>query len=98
MENIFVLTMGMAAALLALLGYMATEAGFARAKIETLAAIAFPEVDKALLSKTAATFFRRFYAQQFKRSSMPDGPKIGSVALSPRGDLRLPSDLGPIES
>ena len=74
-----------------------TKSGFARAKIEALAAIAFPEVDKALLSKTAATFFRRFYAQQFKRSSMPDGPKIGSVALSPRGDLRLPSDLGPIE-
>ena len=78
--------------------YHVMKSGFARAKIETLAAIAFPEVDKALLSKTAATFFRRFYAQQFKRSSMPDGPKIGSVALSPRGDLRLPSDLGPIES
>ena len=77
--------------------YHVTKSGFARAKIEALAAIAFPEVDKALLSKTAATFFRRFYAQQFKRSSMPDGPKIGSVALSPRGDLRLPSDLGPIE-
>lgn len=78
--------------------YHVMKSGFARAKIETLAAIAFPEIDKALLSKTAATFFRRFYAQQFKRSSMPDGPKIGSVALSPRGDLRLPSDLGPIES
>ena len=64
--------------------YHVTKSGFARAKIEALAAIAFPEVDKALLSKTAATFFRRFYAQQFKRSSMPDGPKIGSVALSPR--------------
>jgi len=78
--------------------YHVMKSGFARAKIEALAAIAFPEVDKALLSKTAATFFRRFYAQQFKRSSLPDGPQIGYVALSPRGDLRLPSDLGPIES
>ncbi len=37
-------------------------------------------------------FYRRFFAQQFKRSAMPDGPKVGSVALSPRGDLRMPSD------
>ena len=38
------------------------------------------------------TFYRRFFAQQFKRSCLPDGPKVGSVALSPRGDLRMPSD------
>jgi NAD+ synthase (glutamine-hydrolysing) len=37
-------------------------------------------------------FYRRFFAQQFKRSCLPDGPKVGSVALSPRGDLRMPSD------
>ncbi len=37
-------------------------------------------------------FYRRFFSQQFKRSSMPDGPKIGSVSLSPRGDFRMPSD------
>ena len=37
-------------------------------------------------------FFRRFFGQQFKRSAMPNGPKIGSVALSPRGDWRMPSD------
>ena len=73
------------------------KSGFGRAKIEKLARIAFPETDEALLKKTAETFFRRFYMQQFKRSAMPDGPKIGSVALSPRGDLRLPSDLGAIE-
>ena len=42
--------------------------------------------------KWLKTFFRRFFSQQFKRSCMPDGPKIGSVALSPRGDLRMPSD------
>ena len=38
------------------------------------------------------TFYRRFFAQQFKRNCMPDGPKVGSVALSPRGDWRMPSD------
>ena len=38
------------------------------------------------------TFFRRFFAQQFKRSCLPDGPKVGSVSLSPRGDWRMPSD------
>ena len=37
-------------------------------------------------------FFRRFFSQQFKRSCMPDGPKVGSVSLSPRGDWRMPSD------
>ena len=37
-------------------------------------------------------FFRRFFAQQFKRSCLPDGPKVGSVSLSPRGDWRMPSD------
>ena len=38
------------------------------------------------------TFYRRFFIQQFKRSCLPDGPKVGSVALSPRGDWRMPSD------
>ena len=38
------------------------------------------------------TFFKRFFTQQFKRSCLPDGPKIGSVSLSPRGDWRMPSD------
>ena len=37
-------------------------------------------------------FYRRFFSQQYKRSCLPDGPKVGSVALSPRGDLRMPSD------
>lgn len=71
--------------------------GFAREKIVALAKIAFSGTSAEEIDRTAETFFRRFYAQQYKRSSMPDGPKIGSVALSPRGDLRLPSDLGRIE-
>ncbi|MDO5531454.1 NAD(+) synthase [Sutterella sp.] len=71
--------------------------GYAKEKIVRLAKIAFPATDPAEIERTAATFFRRFYQQQYKRSSMPDGPKIGSVALSPRGDLRLPSDMRAIE-
>ena len=47
--------------------------------------------DREIL-KWLQTFYRRFFAQQFKRSCLPDGPKVGSVALSPRGDLRMPSD------
>ena len=39
-----------------------------------------------------SVFYHRFFSQQFKRSAMPDGPKVGSVALSPRGDWRMPSD------
>ena len=42
--------------------------------------------------KWLKNFYRRFFSQQFKRSCLPDGPKVGSVALSPRGDLRMPSD------
>ena len=42
--------------------------------------------------KWLKTFYRRFFAQQFKRSCLPDGSKVGSVAVSPRGDLRMPSD------
>jgi NAD+ synthase (glutamine-hydrolysing) len=40
-------------------------------------------------------FYQRFFAQQFKRSCLPDAPKVGSVSLSPRGDLRMPSDASP---
>ena len=45
-----------------------------------------------VIKKWLTTFFRRFFAQQFKRSCLPDGPKVGSVTLSPRGDWRMPSD------
>ena len=67
--------------------------GFAPAKLYYLACSAFkgefsPETIKHWLS----TFCRRFFAQQFKRSCLPDGPKVGSIAISPRGDWRMPSD------
>ena len=45
-----------------------------------------------MILKWLKTFYRRFFAQQFKRNCMPDGPKVGSVAFSPRGDWRMPSD------
>ena len=48
--------------------------------------------DAATILRWLKTFYRRFFAQQFKRSCLPDGPKVGSVAVSPRGDLRMPSD------
>lgn len=48
--------------------------------------------DDATILKWLRTFYRRFFAQQFKRSCLPDGPKVGTVAVSPRGDLRMPSD------
>ena len=48
--------------------------------------------DGATVKKWLITFLRRFFTQQFKRSCLPDGPKTGSVAVSPRGDLRMPSD------
>ena len=67
--------------------------GFAPSKIYRLAKIAFAgEYDDATIYKWEENFLRRFISQQFKRSCMPDGPKIGSVDLSPRGDLKLPSD------
>ena len=50
------------------------------------------EFDDETIEKWLNIFFRRFYTQQFKRSALPDGPKVGSVALSPRGDWRMPSD------
>ncbi len=67
--------------------------GFAPAKIYMLAQAAFAgEYDKATIKKWLQTFYRRFFSQQFKRSCLPDGPKVGSVGVSPRGDLRMPSD------
>ena len=50
------------------------------------------EYDKKTIYHWLRTFYWRFFAQQFKRSCLPDGPKVGSVAVSPRGDLRMPSD------
>ena len=48
--------------------------------------------DDATVKKWLVTFVRRFFTQQFKRSCLPDGPKVGTVTLSPRGDWRMPSD------
>ncbi len=63
------------------------------ARIFYLAKIAFAgKYDEETIKKWLRTFFRRFFIQQFKRSCLPDGPKVGSVALSPRGDWRMPSD------
>jgi NAD+ synthase (glutamine-hydrolysing) len=54
------------------------------------------EYDDATIKKWLRTFCRRFFAQQFKRSCLPDGPKVGSVSLSPRGDWRMPSDASSV--
>ena len=67
--------------------------GFRPAKIFLLAQHAFGNAyDKATIKKWLYTFCRRFFAQQFKRSCLPDGPKVGTVSLSPRGDWRMPTD------
>ncbi|MBR1547088.1 MAG: NAD(+) synthase [Prevotella sp.] len=67
--------------------------GFRPKKIFFLARHAFGEkYDKETIKKWLTTFCRRFFSQQFKRSCLPDGPKVGSVSLSPRGDWRMPSD------
>ena len=67
--------------------------GFSPRKIFLLAQHAFEEkYDDETIKKWLTTFIRRFFSQQFKRSCLPDGPKVGSVSLSPRGDWRMPSD------
>lgn len=67
--------------------------GFPPAKVFRLAGQAFgADYAPATILKWLRVFYRRFFSQQFKRSAMPDGPKVGSVALSPRGDWRMPSD------
>ncbi len=75
--------------------YYVLRFGFTPAKIYRLASIAFAnrgEYTPTILYKWLRNFYWRFFAQQFKRSCLPDGPKIGSVTLSPRGDWRMPSD------
>ncbi len=67
--------------------------GFSREKLQKLAEKAFDGVyDSATVSKWLGVFFKRFFISQFKRSCAPDGPKVGSVSLSPRGDYVMPSD------
>ena len=73
--------------------YYMLRAGFEPEKIYRLACETFEGMyDKETIFKWLKTFYWRFFAQQFKRSCLPDGPKVGSVAVSPRGDLRMPSD------
>jgi NAD+ synthase (glutamine-hydrolysing) len=67
--------------------------GYSPQKILYLACLAFKGVfDEDAISHWLSVFIKRFFSQQYKRSSMPDGPKVGSIALSPRGDWRMPSD------
>ena len=67
--------------------------GFSPKKVYRLACLAFAGVyGEGAVLKWLKNYYRRFFAQQFKRSCVPDGPKVGTVALSPRGDLRMPSD------
>lgn len=73
--------------------YYALRAGFSPSKIYRIARETFGgDYAYEEILKWLKTFYRRFFSQQFKRSCLPDGPKVGSVALSPRGDLRMPSD------
>ena len=67
--------------------------GFPKAKLYRMAKLTFAgDYDDETIQKWLDKFYWRFFSQQFKRSCLPDGPKVGSVAVSPRGDLRMPSD------
>lgn len=67
--------------------------GYMPSKIYRMAVRAFAgEYDAETIKKWLTVFYRRFFTQQFKRSCLPDGPKVGSVGVSPRGDLKMPSD------
>ncbi|MDR1649045.1 MAG: NAD(+) synthase, partial [Synergistaceae bacterium] len=73
--------------------YHAVRWGRSPANIYALSLTAFRGAyEPEIILKWLKVFYRRFFAQQFKRSCIPDGPKIGSVSLSPRGDWRMPSD------
>lgn len=73
--------------------YYLVRFGFAPSKIYYLAKLSFEgKYDNTVIKKWLTVFVRRFFTQQFKRSCLPDGPKVGSVTLSPRGDWRMPSD------
>jgi len=73
--------------------YQVVRLHFGPAKVFRLAQVAFgEEYEASVIKKWLKTFYWRFFSQQFKRSCLPDGPKVGSVSLSPRGDWRMPSD------
>jgi len=73
--------------------YYVLRFGFCPEKIFYLAKIAFHGTyNSAVIMKWLKTFYRRFFSQQFKRSCLPDGPKVGTLSVSPRGDFMMPSD------
>ena len=72
--------------------YYTLRYGFRPAKTLALAMYSYPELSKEQIKEALIRFLNRFFHQQFKRSCLPDGPKVGSVTLSPRGDWRMPSD------
>ncbi len=73
--------------------YYVLRFGFSPGKVYRLARIAFEGAyGDEVIVKWLRVFYRRFFSQQFKRSCLPDGPKVGSVGVSPRGDLRMPDD------
>jgi NAD+ synthase (glutamine-hydrolysing) len=76
--------------------YHTVKYGAEPAKIMILAQIAFKGMyEPEFINKYLKVFIWRFFSQQFKRSCIPDGPKVGSICLSPRGDWRMPSDSSP---
>jgi NAD+ synthase (glutamine-hydrolysing) len=77
--------------------YHAVRCGYSPAKILFISQFAtFTQpYPRALIDRTIGTFYNRFFRQQYKRSCIPDGPKVGTVSLSPRGDWRMPSDADP---
>jgi NAD+ synthase (glutamine-hydrolysing) len=79
--------------------YNAVRCGYSPAKILFLSEFATftQDYSRELIEETIRTFYTRFFRQQFKRSCVPDGPKVGTVSLSPRGDWRMPSDADPAE-
>jgi NAD+ synthase (glutamine-hydrolysing) len=79
--------------------YHAVRCGYSPAKIRFISQFAtFTKAyPRELFERTMRTFYARFFSQQFKRSCVPDGPKVGTVSLSPRGDWRMPSDADPSE-
>ena len=72
--------------------YYTLRHGFEPSRSVAYAIKAYPELNSKEVKEAARKFFKRFFSQQFKRSCLPDGPKVGSVSLSPRGDWRMPSD------
>jgi NAD+ synthase (glutamine-hydrolysing) len=76
--------------------YHLVRLGASPRRVRALALLAFDgRYDEATITRWLRDFIRRFFGAQFKRSAMPDGPKVGTVALSPRGDWRMPSDATP---